>query len=132
MATLNTSLGWITGDEIRVLLAAGLPIGPYQITQITADMNTLATTSPSVVGPIQDLLDAYDTAQAAMVSLNNDSGGKTLIKADVLEWKVAEVGSNYGPERELLRIQSLLYQYFALSPLFSSADANTTTTLLRS
>ena len=127
---LNTELGWSSGDDIRVLIASGLPVGVYQIQQVRNDMNYLGEIAPDVVSPIIDLLDAYDAAQSKMSSLNATSEGRILTKVDVLEWAVAAPGSTYSPERELERIRGLLCQYFALSPLFTKQA--TTTLLVRS
>ncbi len=118
MATLNTAAGWINGDEVRVLIASGLLISVYHKEQIIVCMNQLAEISPALVGPIQDLLDQFETAQANMTALNSSGSGKTLIKADVLEWEAGQPGSNYSPEREIGRIQGLLYQYFGSCPLY--------------
>lgn len=129
---LNTELGWATGDDVRVLIAAGLPIGVYQIGQIQSDMNYLAQRIPDAVAPILELLDAYDTAQGQMQALNGSSESRVLTKVDVLEWSVSSPGTTYSPEREILRVRELLYQYFALSPLFGYNSGNGMTLLLRS
>jgi hypothetical protein len=130
--TLNTSLGWSSGDDTRVLLAAGLGLGVYQSRQIQVDMNYLGEKIDGFVCNVIDLLDAYDDVQVKLSQLNQDSEGKVLIKADVLEWAVKPIGMTYSPERELERISSLLYQYFASSPLFNQGDNSNITTLLRS
>lgn len=118
MATLNTAAGWTNGDEIRVLIASGLLVSVYHKEQIIVCMNQLAEISPTLVGPIQDLLDQFDEAQTNMTTLNASASGKTLIKADVLEWETGQPGTNYSPEREVARIQGLLYQYFGSCPLY--------------
>lgn len=129
---LNTTLGWVVGDDSRVLLAAGLGIGVYQIRQIQADMNYLGDQIDGFVTNVQDLLDAYDEIQVKLSTLNQDSDGKVLVKADVLEWAVKAPGMTYSPERELDRIRSLLYQYFGSSPLFNEAEQGNITALYRS
>jgi hypothetical protein len=118
MATLNTAAGWSNGDEVRVLIASGLLISVYHKEQIIVCMNQLAEISPTLVSPIQDLLDQFDEAQVNMTTLNADSSGKTLVKADVLEWETGQPGNSYSPEREIARIQGLLYQYFGSCPLY--------------
>jgi hypothetical protein len=118
MATLNTAAGWSNGDEVRVLIASGLLISVYHKEQIIVCMNQLADISPTLVGPVQDLLDQFDEAQANMTTLNTDGNGKTLVKADVLEWETGQPGASYSPEREIARIQGLLYQYFGSCPLY--------------
>lgn len=129
---LNTTLGWVAGDDSRVLLAAGLGLGVYQIRQIQLDMNYLGAEIDGFVTSVQDLLDAYDEIQSKLSTLNQDSDGKVLIKADVLEWAVKAPGMTYSPERELDRIRSLLYQYFGTSPLFVGEDVSGLTPLQRS
>jgi hypothetical protein len=94
-------------------------------------MNEVATLSPTLVGPIQDLLDQFEDAQTNMTSLNASGNGKTLIKADVLEWEASQLGMSYSPEREISRIQGLLYQYFGSCPLFGNGFS-TYTKLIRS
>lgn len=131
MATLNTAAGWINGDEVRVLIASGLLISTYHKEQIIVCMNQLAEISPTLVGPVQDLLDEFEEAQAKMSTLNADSSGKTLIKADVLEWETGQPGANYSPEREIARIQGLLYQYFGSCPLYGGGF-NSYMSLIRS
>lgn len=129
---LNTQLGWTEGDEVRVLIAAGLTIGVYQVNQLQADMNYLGARIPGLVSSVLDLLDAYDTAQAQLATLNNESEGKVLTKADVLEWSIGSRGETYSPERELQRIRELLAQYFASSPMFTNTSFSGVTPLYRS
>lgn len=117
--SLNTALGWSEGDDVRTLVAAGLPVGIYQVRRIQQDMNYLGEQVPSSVSPIIDLLDAWDTAQSKLTGLNETSEGRILTKVDVLEWAVGSPGTSYSPERELQRIRGLLYQYFASSTLFT-------------
>jgi hypothetical protein len=119
MATLNTAAGWTEGDQIRILVASGLSVGGYQKEQMTVCMNELGEMSPASVGAVQDLLDQFDEAQANMSGLNAAGDGKTLIKADVLEWEKSGPGMTYSPEREISRIRGLLYQYFGFCPLFN-------------
>lgn len=124
--TLDTSLGWSVGDDVRVLIASGIGVGVYQVNQIQSDMNYLGQKIDGFVTSVLDLLDAYDTIQQKLSTLNNDSDGKVLIRADVLEWAVKDPGMTYSPERELARISDLLAQYFASSPLFSNNASNVT------
>ena len=129
--TLNTDLGWSLGDDIRVLVALGLGVSIYHIKQIQSDMNYIGTEAPSVITPIKGLLDQYDSAQTSLKSLNNDSEGRMLKKADVLEWEANAPGASYGPERELQRIKQLLIQYFSFSILAPNIS-NVTANLIRS
>lgn len=121
--SLNTELGWSLGDDIRVLVAAGIPVGVYQLRQIQADMNVLGVQAPSIISPVLDLLDQFDVAQSKFQELNQTSDGRVLTKVDVLEWSVTGgVGSGYSPEREIMRIRGLLHQYFASSVLFTGLN----------
>jgi len=129
--TLDTSLGWIAGDDLRVLVAIGLPVGGYQLQQVQSDMNYLGDLTSDAVGAVQDLLDQYDAVQVRLNSLNSSSESKVLKKADVLEWEVSGPGESYGPERELGRIRELLGQYFGFSPLLSGIGS-VGTALIRS
>lgn len=119
MTILNTAVGWTAGDEIRVLVASGLSVSGYQKEQMIMCMNELGALSPASVGAVLDLVDQFDEAQANMSQLNAAGDGKTLVKADVLEWEKAAVGTTYSPEREISRIRGLLYQYFGSCPLFN-------------
>lgn len=128
---LDTTLGWIPGDDLRVLVAVGLPVGGYQLQQIRVDMNYLGGIAGDAVGLVQDLLDQYDATQLQLNTLNAASESRALKKADVLEWEILGPGVTYGPERELARIRGLLGQYFAFSPLFGGLSAGGTA-LIRS
>jgi hypothetical protein len=123
--SLNTDLGWSLGDDVRVLVAAGISVGIYQIQQIQRDMNYIGTAIPSIISPVKDLLDEYDAIQTTYKELNTNSEGKILKKVDVLEWEPLMPGGGYGPERELMRIRGLLYQYFASSILFEASNNGT-------
>lgn len=130
---LNLTYGWSNGDDIRVLIASGLPIGSYQVQQIQGDMNYMGAQFPEAVSPVLDLLDAWDAAQQQLISLNESSESRVLTKADVLEWSVSSPGTSYSPEREIDRIRGLLAQYFAFSQLFAySNNGASQTALIRS
>jgi hypothetical protein len=126
MATLNTTYGWGSGDEIRLLIASGLSVSGYQKDQVILCMNELGAISTDAVGAVQDLMDQFEEAQGNMSGLNASGNGKTLVKADVLEWEAASAGATYSPEREISRIRGLLYQYFGSCPLYVGGyQANT-------
>jgi hypothetical protein len=122
--TLDTSSGWVNGDEVRVLIASGLQVSPYAIQQITMCMNQLADMSVDAVNAVRNLLSEYQDAQDQMISLNTSSDGKVLIKADVLQYQVLGSGVGYGPEREMMRIQKLIWQYFGFCPLYGQSANN--------
>lgn len=132
MTVLNTDNGWSVGDDVRVLVAAGLPLGNYQLDRIRQDMNQMSVDFADAIPPVLDLLDQWDEANEKMSSLNTTGEGRVLVKADVLEWSPSTPGGTYGPEREFDRIRSLLYQYFGFSMLFSSSAIPGVTPLIRS
>lgn len=121
---LNLGLGWVDGDDLRVLIAAGLPVSSYAISRIQGDMNTLGEMMPDAVTAVRGLLTQYEVTQSSIASLNSSSKGKTLIKADVLEWETGGAGSTFGPYQEVTRIRGLLAQYFGFSLLFSEGDGS--------
>ena len=114
MTTLNTACGWSGSDPVDLLIAAGIGASQYEIMQVTMCMNYICVYAPGMVTQIKDLIDAFQTAQEKMTELNSASNGKTLIKADVLEWEADKsVGTGYSPEREITRIRGLLRQYMS-------------------
>lgn len=127
MTQLNTSYGWSNGDQVRILIASGLPVSSYYLHQVTNDMNELGLMSIDAVTSVLDLVDQFESAQGQLNELNYNSNTKILTKADVLEWTVDEK-QVYSPMVEVNRIRILLRQYFGFSPLFSQQDP----TLIRS
>ena len=121
MATLNTSYGWSQGDQVRLLIASGLSVGTYQINQITQSMNDLGAMAPDAVFSVLDLVDQFETAQTGFSTLNNESSGKVLVKADVLEWEQAKASNNYSPQLEIQRIRMLIWQYMSMCQLYQNA-----------
>ena len=81
MATLETSYGWVQGDQVRLLIAAGLSIGSYQIEQITLDMNELGTISTDAVTNVRGLIDDYEAAQLRFKTLNAGAISAKLVIA---------------------------------------------------
>lgn len=124
MATLNTSYGWSQGDQIRLLIASGLSVGSYQISVITQSMNDLGNISTYAVSSVLDLLDQFENAQTKLTELNTNNNGRTLIKADVLEWETAKGENNYNPQMEILRIRTQLYQYMSMCSLYTNPPQN--------
>ena len=117
MATLETSYGWVQGDEVRLLIASDLTVGTYQIEQITIDMNTLGEISTDAVTKVRGLIDDFETAQTRFASFNAEGDNRILTKADVLEWEQNE-GFRYDPQSEFSRVKGLLYLYFGFSTLY--------------
>lgn len=125
MTELNLSLGWDEGDDIRVIVASGLPLGRYQIGEIRVAMNELGDMSGEVgVSGVKELLGQFQDAQDVLSGKNVSEDGRVLVKADVLEWE-ASSGQN-GPEAEILRIRGLLRQYFSFSRLFNEGYSGVT------
>lgn len=121
MATLNTTYGWSQGDQVRLLIASGLTVGSYQISQITQSMNDLGAISTDAVLSVLDLIDQFETAQTTLNTLNTESNGRILTKADVLEWEQAKSANTYTPQLEVQRIRMLLWQYMSMCPLYQNA-----------
>ena len=130
MTTLNTSYGWSQGDQIRLLIASGLSVGSYQLSVITQSMNDLGSISTLAVDNVLDLIDQFETAQLKLVELNTNNNGRTLIKADVLEWESAKGNNNYGPQFEIQRIRIQLYQYMSMCSLYKNGPENNNITML--
>lgn len=122
MVTLDTSYGWTNGDDLRVLIASGLSVSKYSINVIRSSMNEIGEEYDDAVNYIIDLLDEWDTAQAKFIAMNNNNEGKTLVKADVLEWETEKGGVGYSPIMEFRRIRELLRLYFANCPLMVNED----------
>jgi hypothetical protein len=122
MAALNTACGWVITDPSNILVALGVNVSRYTISQITDCMNDICDYAPHMVIQIQDLVMQYATAQLKMIELNNTSNGKTLIKADVLEWAPDKTGTSYSPEREVLRIREQLILFFGGCPICDLMD----------
>lgn len=109
----------------------GLPIGQYQVNEITLCMNQLCDIDSTVVTKVRSLLADWDSAQAALKSGNITDDGRTLIKADVLEWESNKDGSS-GPEAEISRVSGILYQYFSFCPVCAGGGPGNATVLIRS
>jgi len=105
---------WSLGDDLRVIEALLLPFGQYTLECTQNCMNQLEDMSSRAAGRVVALLDEYDAAKAAESGSNvGDTEGKTLIKADVLEWEPNGQGVLSGPQTEMNRIRMELWNYFA-------------------
>ena len=113
MATLDTSLGWVAGDVERILLALEIGISPYTISEMTVGCNELGGIASTQVSNVRTLLSEWDSALADQKAVGGkDEAGKTLVKADVLEWEVN--GSRYdGILKEKSRIYNELRKIFS-------------------
>jgi len=131
MATLNTSLGWVAGDAERILLVLDLGVSRYTVDQMTFDCNELGSISSSLVARVRALLDEYDDAISIQKGLGvSEDSGKTLIKADVLEWEVNKGGRFEAVLLERGRISDELIKIFAFSTLISPMGVRSNTTSL--
>lgn len=111
---LDVSGNWEAGDDLRVIEALGLPFGTYTIECAQSCMNQLEDMSPEAVLRVKVLLDEYEAAKTAESTQNlADTEGKTLVKADVLEWERNGAGEVSGPQMEMMRTRNELGQYFA-------------------
>jgi hypothetical protein len=134
MAVLDTTGLWSAGDDYKVIKAMGLPFGSFVQTCVIGCMNQLQGMSVQAQQDVLDLLADYDAADAAQSQQNlSNTEGKTLTKADVLEWEVTGGGMT-GPQSEKLRIQDELGKIFSFCPCLSGyLGANTYgTSLIRS
>lgn len=122
---LDTTGVWSLGDDIRVIEALLLPFGQYTLECTQNCMNQLEDLSPTAAGRVVALLDEYDVAKAAeSASSISDTEGKTLIKADILEWEPNGQGVVSGPQAEMNRIRMELWNYFAFCSCLGGLSPN--------
>ena len=132
MATLNTSLGWVAGDVERILLALEIGISSYTISEMTVGCNELGGIASTQVSNVRSLLGEWDNALADQKAVGaKDEAGKTLVKADVLEWEVD--GSRYdGILREKSRIYNELRKIFSFVSIVGVGGGTLGVSLYRS
>ena len=132
MATLNTSLGWVAGDVERILLALEIGISPYTISEMTIGCNELGSIASTQVSNVRTLLSEWDSALADQKAVGaKDEAGKTLVKADVLEWEVN--GSRYdGILKEKSRIYNELRKIFSFVSIVGVSGGTLGVSLYRS
>ena len=132
MATLNTSLGWVAGDVERILLALEIGISPYTISEMTIGCNELGSIASTQVSNVRTLLSEWDSALADQKAVGaKDEAGKTLVKADVLEWEVN--GSRYdGILKEKSRIYNELRKIFSFVSIVGVGGGSLGVSLYRS
>jgi hypothetical protein len=113
MALITTG-NWEAGDDLRIIEALKLPFGSYTL-QCTQDCcNQLEVMSPEAVLNVRALLARYEAAETLQINADlADTEGKTLVKADVLEWEKDPGTTPSGPEQEMMRAHQDLAQYFA-------------------
>ena len=119
---LDTSGNWEAGDDLRIIEALMLPFGTYTLDCVQKCMNELEDMSPEAVLRVRALLDEYESAKEAEKGSNlTDTEGKTLVKADVLEWEVTGKGQPSGSQQEMNRARYEIAQYFAFCSCLGSA-----------
>ena len=118
---LDVTGNWVAGDDLRVIEALGLPFGSYTLTCAQNCMNQLEDMSSDAVLNVRTLLDKYEAAKLAQSTANlADTEGKTLVKADVLEWERNGASEVSGPQQEMQRCRMELAQYFAFCSCMGS------------
>ena len=132
MATLDTSLGWVAGDVERILLALEIGISSYTIHEMTVGCNELGSIASTQVSNTRTLLGEWDNALADQKAVGGkDEAGKTLVKADVLEWEVN--GSRYdGILKEKSRIYNELRKIFSFVSIVGVGGGTLGVSLYRS
>ena len=132
MATLDTSLGWVAGDVERILLALEIGISPYTISEMTVGCNELGGIASTQVSNVRGLLSEWDDAMSDQKAVGDkDEAGKTLVKADVLEWEVN--GSRYdGILKEKSRIYNELRKIFSFVSIVGVGGGSLGVSLYRS
>ena len=132
MATLDTSLGWVAGDVERILLALEIGISSYTIHEMTVGCNELGSIASTQVSNVRTLLSEWDDALADQKAVGSkDEAGKTLVKADVLEWEVN--GSRYnGIMKEKSRIYNELNKIFSFVSIVGVGGGSLGVSLYRS
>ena len=132
MATLDTSLGWVAGDVERILLALEIGISSYTIHEMTVGCNELGSIASTQVSNVRSLLSEWDDALADQKAVGGkDEAGKTLVKADVLEWEVN--GSRYdGILKEKSRIYNELRKIFSFVSIVELGGGSLGVSLYRS
>ena len=110
---LDTSNNWVAGDDLLVIEALKLPFGKYTLDCVQRCMNQMEVIDVSASLKVKGLLTDYATARTAQETANlADTEGKTLVKADVLEWEKDKSGVD-GVQSEIMLIQMDLANYFA-------------------
>ena len=117
---LDVTGNWVAGDDLRVIEALLLPFGTYTLDCTQNCMNQLEDMSPEAVLRVRALLDEYEAADSAESTQNlGDTEGKTLVKADVLEWEVTGGGVS-GTTQEKAKLREEIARYFAFCSCLGS------------
>lgn len=125
--------GWVDGDFERILLALEIGISEYTINEMRVCANRLAQISNTMVNRVRGLLDDYDAAAVIQKGLGvNSDAGRTLVKADVLEWQVERGGQYEAVIKEKGRIYNELVKIFSYCPIVVNDVGRYSTSLIRS
>ena len=131
---LDVTGNWVAGDDLRVIEALLLPFGTYVLDCTQKCMAELEDMSPEAVLRVRTLLDEYEAADSAESTQNlGDTEGKTLVKADVLEWEKNDGAS--GPTMEKASVRAEISRYFSFcSCLYGTMGGSSAggTSLIRS
>ena len=104
---------WSAGDDLRVIDALLLPFSEYTQDCVGDCCNALQLLDPSAVTEVRTFLQRYEDAEAAIITQDNaDTEGKTLVKADVLEWEKNSGGMS-GLDKEMIRARDNIRRYFS-------------------
>ena len=119
---LDTTGNWVAGDDLRVIEALLLPFSEYVLDCTQKCMGQMEDISPEAVLRVRALLDEYEAAKAVESTQNlSDTEGKTLVKADVLEWERNGSGTLSGSQQEVLRIRTEIEKYFSFCSCLGGA-----------
>lgn len=132
---LDTSGLWDAGDDLRIITVLKAPFGSYTLDCVGNCCNQLEIISPAAVTEVKTLLTQYDAAKTAQITADlSDTEGKTLIKADVLEWEVNSGTQPSGPQLEMYRCETEIANYFAFCSCLGAVVGNKSysTSLIRS
>lgn len=132
---LDVSGNWVAGDDLRVIEALKVPFGSFTLDCIQNCCGQLEDMSPQAVLNVRAALDEYEAAKAAESTQNlSDTEGKTLVKADVLEWEADSADQPSGAQKEMVRAKNEIAQYFAFCSCLGGllGSGNYGTSLIRS
>lgn len=132
---LDTSGLWDAGDDLRIITVLKAPFGSYTLDCVGNCCNQLEIISPAAVTEVKTLLTQYDAAKTAQITADlADTEGKTLVKADVLEWEVNSGTQPSGPQLEMYRCETEIANYFAFCSCLGAVVGNKSysTSLIRS
>lgn len=130
---LDTSGNWVVGDDLLVIEALDLPFGQYTLDCVQRCMAQLEDIDGSASLKVKELLTDYSNARTAQKAANlADTEGKTLVKADVLEWEKNEGADGLQDEIRLVRMDLQNWFSFCECINFGVGGIDGYTSLVRS